>query len=161
MLRGVVPDSFPCQPTALPVRARGQRRFVVMDDNVHRIYGARVEQVCLQALIASLLNVFINGHHTRSALHACWDVNVLPHFPPLLPEQFMQLTAGLCAQYFAAHGVECAILALPTNEANKGFELVFEIARHLEEFKLNRYGGHSILLASFYQVSCLSLQCSM
>lgn len=45
MLRGVVPDSFPCQPTALPVRAPGQRRFVVMDDNVHRIYGARVEQV--------------------------------------------------------------------------------------------------------------------
>ena len=47
MLRGVVPDSFPCQPTALPLRAPGQRRFVVMDDNVHRIYGARVEQVCL------------------------------------------------------------------------------------------------------------------
>ena len=42
-------------------------------------------------------------------------------------------------QYFAVHGVECAILPLPTNEANKGFELVFEIARHLEEFKLNRY----------------------
>lgn len=53
MLRGVVPDSFPCQPTALPVRAPGQRRFVVMDDNVHRIYGARVEQVCLQACFPS------------------------------------------------------------------------------------------------------------
>ena len=47
MLRGVVPDSFPCQATALPVRSPGQRRFVVMDDNVYRIYGARVEQVCL------------------------------------------------------------------------------------------------------------------
>ena len=41
-------------------------------------------------------------------------------------------------QYFAAHGVECCILPLPTNEANKGFDLVFEIARHLEDFKLNR-----------------------
>ncbi len=47
MLRGVVPDSFPCQPTVLPVRAPGQRRFVVMDDNVHRIYGERVQKVCL------------------------------------------------------------------------------------------------------------------
>ena len=45
MLRGVVPDSFPCQPTVLPVRAPGQRRFVVMDDNVHRIYGERVQKV--------------------------------------------------------------------------------------------------------------------
>ena len=64
----------------------------------------------------------------------------------------MQLTAGFCAQYFAAHGVECAILPLPTNEANKGFELVFEIARHLEEFKLNRYAG---------QITCHGLQFSL
>lgn len=61
----------------------------------------------------------------------------------------MRLIAGFGAQYFAAHGVECAILPLPTNEANKGFELVFEIARHLEDFKLNRYAG---------QIACRSLQ---
>ncbi len=41
-------------------------------------------------------------------------------------------------QYFDAHGVECRILPLPTNEANKSFDLVFEITRQLEEFKLNR-----------------------
>ena len=45
----------------------------------------------------------------------------------------------LARQYFAAHGVECRILPLPTNEANKNFDLVFEIARQLEEFKLNRF----------------------
>lgn len=66
----------------------------------------------------------------------CW-----PCLRVLLPQLFMRLTAGFCVQYFAAHGVECAILPLPTNEANKGFDLVFEIARHLEEFKLNRYAG--------------------
>ncbi|KAK9832663.1 hypothetical protein WJX81_008668 [Elliptochloris bilobata] len=84
MLRGVVPDSFPCQPTVLPVHTPGQRRFVVMDDNVYRIYGHRVQS------------------------------------------------------YFATHGVECRILPLPTNEANKSFDLVFEIARQMEDFKLNR-----------------------
>ena len=41
-------------------------------------------------------------------------------------------------QYFDANSVECYILALPTVEANKGFDLVFEVARHLEKFALNR-----------------------
>ena len=50
-------------------------------------------------------------------------------------------------QYFAMHGVECRILPLPTNEANKSFDLVFEIARQLEEFKLNRRALHACCLA--------------
>ena len=34
--------------------------------------------------------------------------------------------------------MEYEILSLPTNEANKNFELVFRIAERLEAFKLNR-----------------------
>ena len=41
-------------------------------------------------------------------------------------------------QYFGHHGVEIKILSLPTREANKDFELVYEIARELEEFGINR-----------------------
>ena len=57
----------------------------------------------------------------------------------------MQLCSGhadivlsLLLQYFDAHGVEAYILPLPTNESNKSFDLVFEVARHLESFRLNR-----------------------
>lgn len=42
-------------------------------------------------------------------------------------------------QYFSVNGVECTIVPLPTEEANKSIDLVFEIARELETFKLNRY----------------------
>lgn len=41
-------------------------------------------------------------------------------------------------QYFTHHGFEYEILPLPTNEANKSFELVFEVAAALEKFGLNR-----------------------
>lgn len=41
-------------------------------------------------------------------------------------------------QYFQAKGVEIHIAALPTQEANKSFELVYEIARQLEAFGINR-----------------------
>lgn len=41
-------------------------------------------------------------------------------------------------QYFALNGVTAAIVPLPTMEANKDFELVFELARQMEHFKLNR-----------------------
>ena len=34
--------------------------------------------------------------------------------------------------------MEIKILSLPTREANKDFELVYEIARELEEFGINR-----------------------
>ena len=57
MLRGVVPDSFPCQPTVLPVRAPGQRRFIVIDENVHRIYGVRIEQVLLCSLLPERMSL--------------------------------------------------------------------------------------------------------
>ena len=46
-------------------------------------------------------------------------------------------------QYFDANGVEAYILPLPTCEANKSFDLVFEVARHLEIFRLNRCAGQT------------------
>ena len=46
---------------------------------------------------------------------------------------------ALSVQYFAVNGVTAAIVPLPTMEANKDFELVFELARQMEHFKLNRY----------------------
>ena len=44
----------------------------------------------------------------------------------------------LFVQYFAQNGVTACIVPLPTMEANKDFELVFELARQMEHFKLNR-----------------------
>lgn len=46
----------------------------------------------------------------------------------------------LPVQYFSVNGVSATIVPLPTMEANKDFELVFELARRMEEFKLNRWG---------------------
>lgn len=40
--------------------------------------------------------------------------------------------------------MEVKILALPTREANKDFELVYEIARQLEDFGINRYFAHAL-----------------
>lgn len=37
------------------------------------------------------------------------------------------------------NGIAAAIVPLPTMEANKDFELVFELARQMEHFKLNRW----------------------
>ena len=85
MLRGVVPDSFPCQPTALPVRAPGQRRFVVMDDNVHRIYGARVEQVCLRVFLTIISNAILGKVHCLHFGMLIDQVNVSPSFRASLP----------------------------------------------------------------------------
>lgn len=45
----------------------------------------------------------------------------------------------LVLQYMQYHGVEYEILALPTNEPNKSFNLVFQLAERLEAFKLNRF----------------------
>lgn len=45
LLRGVIPDSFPSQLAAKPTQEVGQRRFIIMDDNVYRLFGERVEQV--------------------------------------------------------------------------------------------------------------------
>ena len=41
-------------------------------------------------------------------------------------------------QYFKTKGVEIKMVALPTREANKDFDLVYKIARELEAFGLNR-----------------------
>lgn len=56
----------------------------------------------------------------------------------------------VCAQYFAENGITAAIVPLPTMEANKDFELVFELARQMEQFKLNRcvitaISAHSVI----------------
>lgn len=82
--RGVVPDSFPSQLAAEPTSTIGQRRFVIMDSNVHALHGANFER------------------------------------------------------YFEHHGFEYKLLALPTNESTKSFDLVFEIAEQLELFGINR-----------------------
>ena len=47
----------------------------------------------------------------------------------------------LMLQYMQYHGVECEILALPTCEPNKSFNLIFQVAERLEAFKLNRYSS--------------------
>ena len=41
-------------------------------------------------------------------------------------------------QFFVANNIDFRILPLPTNEANKDFDLVFHIAAELEAFHLNR-----------------------
>ena len=53
---------------------------------------------------------------------------------------FISLLTCVCVavQYMQYHGVEYEILALPTNEPNKSFNLVFQLAERLEAFKLNR-----------------------
>ena len=55
LLRGVVPGSFPSQLAAEPSYEVGQRRFIVMDDNVHAVYGERVEQVRMAMLFVLFL----------------------------------------------------------------------------------------------------------
>ena len=37
------------------------------------------------------------------------------------------------------HGVDYQVLPLPTNEPNKSFDLVFQVAEQLEKFKINRW----------------------
>lgn len=50
----------------------------------------------------------------------------------------------VCLQYFAHHGVEAHLLALPTCEQNKELELVTTIADALEDFKINRWGQQHV-----------------
>lgn len=45
LLRGVVPNSFPSRLSFDPALP-GERRFVVMDSNVFKLYGHLVQQVC-------------------------------------------------------------------------------------------------------------------
>ena len=61
-------------------------------------------------------------------------------------------------QYFSVNGVSATIVPLPTMEANKDFELVFELARRMEEFKLNRWGSlciAGIVLMTLQSSICL------
>ncbi len=60
----------------------------------------------------------------------CWCVERL--------DPYSALDKLLPVQYFAQNGVTACIVPLPTMEANKDFELVFELARQMEHFKLNR-----------------------
>lgn len=45
LLRGVVPGSFPCALGPEPEVTAGLRRFVVIDDNVLKLYGPAIRQV--------------------------------------------------------------------------------------------------------------------
>ena len=45
LLRGVVPDSFPSLLSLAPAQP-GERRLVAIDDNVYRLYGKQIHQVC-------------------------------------------------------------------------------------------------------------------
>ena len=44
LLRGVEPESFPMRLSLEPAQS-GERRLVVIDDNVYAIYGAQLRQV--------------------------------------------------------------------------------------------------------------------
>jgi hypothetical protein len=46
---GVIPDSFPSQLAVEPSNAVGQRRFIIMDDNVHALHGANFARVCVRS----------------------------------------------------------------------------------------------------------------
>ena len=63
----------------------------------------------------------------------------------------------LPVQYFSVNGVSATIVPLPTMEANKDFELVFELARRMEEFKLNRWV--SFCIAGIALMALLSSMC--
>jgi hypothetical protein len=45
LLRGVLPGSFPCALGPEPEVTAGLRRFVVIDENIHRLYGAQIMEV--------------------------------------------------------------------------------------------------------------------
>lgn len=45
LLRGVVPGSFPFVLAPEPQQTVGLRRLIILDDNVHRIYGPQLEKV--------------------------------------------------------------------------------------------------------------------
>ncbi len=68
----------------------------------------------------------------------------------------------LSVQYFAQNGVTACIVPLPTMEANKDFELVFELARQMEHFKLNRCASviAHMLTALLMHVSAMPLPVS-
>ncbi len=59
-------------------------------------------------------------------------------------------------QYMQHHGVDYQVLPLPTNEPNKSFDLVFQVAEELEKFKINRWATS----AKSLQVLCLQYSCS-
>lgn len=59
-------------------------------------------------------------------------------------------------QYFSVNGVDAKIVPLPTMEANKSFDLVFEIARQAESFKLNRCSPNLVYHAC-RKLGCLQL----
>ena len=49
LLRGVVPGSFPFALGPEPQQTAGIRRLIVIDDNVHRLYGELLRKVSQQA----------------------------------------------------------------------------------------------------------------
>ncbi len=59
--------------------------------------------------------------------------------------------------------MEAYILPLPTCEANKSFDLVFEVARHLEIFRLNRcaYIFHTCRILAGALLTCIGHEVSI
>ena len=65
-----MPGSFPSQLAAEPSQEVGQRRFIIMDDNVYRLYGEKVETVgspwCINDCVHSIaVSIAVN-------MSICW-----------------------------------------------------------------------------------------
>lgn len=45
LLRNVIPGSFPNQLTDKPMPGLGQRRFIIIDENIYNLHGERIEKV--------------------------------------------------------------------------------------------------------------------
>lgn len=54
LLRGVAPGSFPCALGPEPQVTAGLRRFVVIDDNINRLYGQQIRRVSEQRRVVWL-----------------------------------------------------------------------------------------------------------
>lgn len=158
LLRGVVPGSFPCALGPEPEVTAGLRRFVVIDENVNALYGQQIRQVrsvgrAGDACVLCRFVCCVASSHCpcsssstvrgppQTASEPCVPVSSLSPLPSLSPPTRQPTNKHTKpTQYFAHHGVEAHLLALPTCEQNKELHLVTEIAEALEEFKVNRYG---------------------
>lgn len=66
LLRGVVPNSFPCQLSLTPAQP-GERRLVVIDDNVYRLYGDQLRKVIPQVpYIDNSILWWLEGMHLNT-----------------------------------------------------------------------------------------------
>lgn len=71
LLRGVLPGSFPCALGPEPQVTAGLRRFVVIDENIHRLYGAQITLVCGQGPASTFLPHTVMA--TAAQLQLVWS----------------------------------------------------------------------------------------